>query len=42
MNMIEREVLEKLGAAIYIHRRLMKTAQEASEAVEYFRKLGIL
>lgn len=38
---ITREVLEKLGMAIYLHRAMKKTASEAIDAVDYFKSLGI-
>lgn len=39
---LSRDVLEKLGMAIYLHRAMQKTASEALDALAYFRGLGIL
>lgn len=37
-----REVLVKLGMAIYIHKEMIKQAQKGKEAVEYLREKGVL
>lgn len=37
-----KEVLEKLGMALYLHKELIKCAQKGKEAVEYFEGHGLL
>lgn len=37
-----REVLTKLGMALYIHREMIKQAQKGKAAVEYLRQKGVL
>lgn len=37
-----REVLVKLGMALYLHRGLIKRAEEARDSLDYFKALGIL
>ena len=37
-----REVLVKLGMALYLHRGLIKRASEARDTLDYFKGLGIL
>ena len=37
----DREILEKLGAAIYLHRALIKQAERAKDAVDYLAKMGV-
>ena len=36
------DVLKNLGKALYIHKALMKTAEDAKEAVDYFSNVGAL
>lgn len=36
------DVLKNLGKALYIHKALMKTAEDAKEAVDYFSSMGAL
>lgn len=36
-----KDVLVKLGMAIYIHKEMIKRAQKGKEAVEYLREKGI-
>lgn len=36
-----REVLEKFGMALYIHKEMQKQAQKGKEAVEYLVKMGV-
>lgn len=35
-------ILEKLGAAIYIHKKLAEDAEKAAEAVKYLKEVGVL
>ena len=35
-------ILEKLGAAIYLHKKLAEDAEKAAEAVEYLKEVGVL
>lgn len=35
-------VLEKLGMALYLHKKLAEDAKAAKEAVEYFKTVGVL
>lgn len=37
----DREILEKLGRAIYMHRALIKQAERAREAVDYLAENGV-
>lgn len=37
-----KELLTKLGTAIYIHKALIKQAQKGKEAVDYLKKCGML
>lgn len=37
-----KEVLTKLGMALYIHRALVKCAQKGKESVDYLREKGLL
>lgn len=37
----DREILEKLGAAIYLHRALIKQAECAKDAVDYLAEMGV-
>lgn len=37
-----REVLIKLGMALYIHREMIKQAQKGKEAVRYLQEKGVL
>lgn len=39
---LNRETLEKLGKAIYIHKELIKKAEKAEKAVEYLNEEGVL
>lgn len=34
------DVLKNLGKALYIHKALMKTAEDAKDAVDYFSNIG--
>lgn len=36
-----KDVLVKLGMALYIHKEMIKQAQKASEAVDYLKEKGI-
>lgn len=36
------DVLKNLGKALYIHKALMKTAEDAKDAVDYLEYIGIL
>lgn len=36
-----KEVLTKLGMAIYLHKELIKQAEKGREAVEYLAKNGV-
>lgn len=36
-----REILEKLGMAIYMHRALIKQAERARDAVDYLAEMGV-
>lgn len=36
-----KELLTKLGASIYLHKQLIKTAQKGKEAIDYLAKKGI-
>lgn len=36
-----REVLEKFGRALYIHKEIQKQAQKGKEAVDYLVKMGV-
>ncbi len=36
-----KELLTKMGMAIYLHKGQIKTAQKAKEAVQYLYKMGI-
>ena len=37
----DREILEKLGRAIYMHRALIKQAERARDAVDYLAEMGV-
>lgn len=37
----DREILEKLGRTIYMHRALIKQAERAREAVDYLAEKGV-
>ena len=37
-----KELLTKLGMAIYLHKELIKEAERAKEAVEYLAGKGVL
>lgn len=37
-----KEVLTKLGMALYIHKEMIKQAEAGKKAVEYFEKKGLL
>lgn len=39
---ITREVLVKLGQAIYTHKKLAEEAKKAAEAVKYLKDMGVL
>lgn len=36
-----REVLVKLGMALYIHKEMIKQAQKARDAVDYLKEKGV-
>ena len=36
-----KEVLTKLGEALYMHREMIKAAERAKEAVEYLAEKGV-
>lgn len=36
-----REVLEKFGMALFIHKEMIKRAQKGKEAVDYLKEKGI-
>ena len=38
---MHKEILTKLGMAVYLHRRLIKQAQQAKSAVEYLSSKGV-
>lgn len=40
--MTGRYILEKFGAALYLHRALQKRASKGIQAVEYFQKVAKL
>lgn len=40
-DITDREILEKLGMAIYMHRALIKQAERAREAVDYLSEMGV-
>lgn len=35
-------ILEKLGAALYLHKKLAEDAEKAAEAVKYLKEVGVL
>ena len=35
-------VLENLGTALYLHKKLAEDAEAAKKAVEYFKNVGVL
>lgn len=35
-------ILEKLGAAIYLHKKLAEDAEKAADAVKYLKEVGVL
>ena len=37
-----KDLLTKLGMAIYLHKGQIKMASRAKEAVQYLRKMGVL
>ena len=36
-----KEILTKLGMAIYLHKAMIKQAQKGKDAVEYMAKMGV-
>lgn len=36
-----REILTKLGMALYLHKAMIKDAQKGKEAVEYLKEKGV-
>lgn len=40
--MYDRELLIKLGKALYIHKKLAECAEKAARAVEYLKRKGVL
>ncbi len=37
-----REILTKLGMALYLHKAMIKDAQKGKEAVDYLKAQGVL
>lgn len=40
-DITDREILEKLGMAIFMHRALIKQAERARDTVDYLAEMGI-
>ena len=40
-DITDREILEKLGMAIYMHRALIEQAERARDAVDYLAEMGV-
>ncbi len=40
-DITDREILEKLGMAISMHRALIKQAERARDAVDYLAEMGV-